>query len=364
MRAPEFVRIDIPFSVLLLSIVLPASAQMVNVPSLGGVFSAAGAAAAAAPPLAASALSPSLSIGAPVLAASLPAAPVAFAAAANEASAPAAFVRRHGASAESAHTLTGDVRFIENFRSEALDNSRTVAVFLPPGYDSSNERYPVLYMQDGQNLFDAATAYGGNEWGIDETCQRMMLSGELPPFIVVAVYNTKDRISEYSSVSDAQYGGGNGANYEKFLIKELKPFIDSNLRTLPDAENTGIMGSSMGGLISLDVGLSRPDVFLRIGGPSASLWWSKQELAERLKSSPPAAARARVWLSMGTREGEHPADRVNETVALGQVLVDRGWREGDDLAFRVIEGGAHNERWWRESAPEILKFLFPVGPRP
>ncbi|MFI5361262.1 MAG: alpha/beta hydrolase [Elusimicrobiota bacterium] len=258
--------------------------------------------------------------------------------------------------------LAGDIRYIRNFPSEALGNSRTIAVYLPPGYESSSERYPVLYMQDGQNLFDASTAYNGNSWDINETCVRMMLSGELPPFIVAAVYNTKARTDEYTPVADEKYGGGNGEAYGKFLIKELKPYIDANLRTLPDAANTGIMGSSLGGLISLHLAFARPDVFLRVGGPSASLWFSNQELTKRLKSAPPPSSRPRVWIDMGTREGEHPDDRVEETLALGKVLVDRGWTEGDDLAVHIVPGAGHNEIAWRARAAEILKFLFPIRP--
>ena len=318
------------------------------VPSLGsgvagGIFS-----------LQAPALSPSLVIAAPLLPA-----PAALAAAPLPAASVPIPSRRD-------RRLTGDIRYIRDFHSEALDNSRTVAVFLPPGYESSNERYPVLYMQDGQNLFDASTAYNGNSWDINETCQRLMLSGELPPFIVVAVDNAgKARTNEYSPVPDETYGGGGGDLYGKFLIGELKPFIDSNLRTLPDAGNTGIMGSSLGGLISLHLGLSRPDVFSRIGGPSSSLWWANRELARRLAASHlPGGVLPRVWIDMGTREGDHPDARVEEVLALGEVLKSRGWREGDDLAVRLIDGGSHDERWWRERAPEILKFLFPVGPRP
>jgi predicted alpha/beta superfamily hydrolase len=348
-------------SALLLTGGIPCAAQIVTVPTVGGAFCGGAAAVLPGASLQPTALAPSLSIAAPSLAASLPAAPAAFAAAPAQAAIPAASVPISG---DREHTLTGDVRFIRNFHSDALGNSRTVAVYLPPGYESSNERYPVLYMQDGQNLFDAATAYGGNEWQIDETCERLMRSGELPPFIVVAVYNTDDRIPEYTPVPDPGYGGGRGELYGKFLIDELKPFIDKNLRTLPDAEHTGLMGSSLGGLISLHLGLGRPDVFSRIGALSPSLWWADGELTKRLEASAPPQSRARVWIDMGTREGDNPGGRVAETRVLGGVLQARGWREGDDLSVQVIDGAGHNESSWRERAAEVLKFLFPVQPRP
>ena len=352
-RLRELSRIVGSCAALLLAHGSPSWAQIVTVPAFGGA-GVLGASSFRAP-----ALSPSLSIAAPMVAASLPAAPAALAAAPVAAASVPVSSGRGSA-------LTGDIRYIRDFRSEALGNSRTVAVFLPPGYDSSNERYPVLYMQDGQNLFDASTAYNGNSWDLNEICQRLMLSGELPPFIVVAVDNAgKARTNEYSPVADETYGGGGGDLYGKFLIKELKPFIDSNLRTLPEAENTGIMGSSLGGLISLHVGLSRPDVFMRIGGPSASLWWANRELTRRLAASPlPSGPLPRVWVDMGTREGDHPDKRVEELLGLGEVLKARGWREGDDLAVRVIDGGTHDEPSWRARSAEILKFLFPVGTRP
>jgi predicted alpha/beta superfamily hydrolase len=345
-------------SLLLLASGIPAAAQVVSVPALGGASYGGAMASVSAPPLQAPALSPALSIGAPSLSASLPAAPAAFSAAPVPAAFPAASIPIP-ASGAPGHTLTGDIRFIEDFKSEALGNSRTVAVYLPPGYETSNERYPVLYMQDGQNLFDAATAYQGNEWGIDEICERLMRSGELAKFIIVAPYNTKDRVSEYTPVRDAEYGGGRGDLYAKFLIKELKPYIDANLRTLPDAANTGVMGSSLGGLISLDLAMKHPDVFTRIGGPSASLWWSNQELTRRVANATAPTARPRIWVDIGTNEGESPAARVEEAREFARVLESRGWREGDDLAFQVIEGAGHNELAWRARAAEVLKFLFP-----
>ena len=329
-----------------------SSAQLAIVPAAGGAVYDAGAAAVRAAPLAAPTLGLAPALAAPTLAASLPAT--------SAAPVPArGFEKPSGR----AHTLTGDVRFKRDFRSAALGNSRTIAVYLPPGYDSSNERYPVLYMQDGQNLFDAATAFGGNEWGIDETCEKLMRSGELPPFIVVAVYNTGDRISEYSPAPDAEYGGGRGDLYGEFLINELKPYVDANLRTLPDAEHTGLMGSSLGGLISLHLGLGHPDVFSRIAALSTPLWWADGELARRLASSPSAEIRPRVWLDAGTRE-KNASDRIAEMRGLGEALKARGWREGDDLAVRVIDGAGHNERSWGERGADVLKFLFPVRTQP
>jgi predicted alpha/beta superfamily hydrolase len=320
-----------------------ASAQIVTVPTVVGPALGGAAAAVHAPSIQAPVLSPALSLQAPSLVAPLaaPSAPV------------------FSGPLRAGPTTRPAIRFIRDFHSDALGNSRAIAVFLPPGYETSNERYPVLYVQDGQNLFDAV-AEQGRSWGLDETCERLMRAGELPPFIVVGVYNSPDRIPEYTPVRDPGYGGGRGNLYGKFLIDELKPFIDANWRTRPGPESTALMGSSLGGLISLHVGLGRPDVFSRVGALSPSLWWADEELTRRLDAQPAAQSRARVWLDMGTREGDDPGRRVEETRTLGAVLQARGWRPGDDLAVRVIDGAGHDENAWRARVAEVLKFLFPV----
>ncbi|HXT00641.1 MAG TPA: alpha/beta hydrolase-fold protein, partial [Elusimicrobiota bacterium] len=328
-----------------------ASAQIVTLPSAVGSSLGGAAASIQAPSIQAPVLTPALTLSAPALSSPL--------------QAPSAPIFSAPPAAENA--FRGDVRIIRDFRSQILGNSRSIAVYLPPGYESSNERYPVLYVQDGQNLFDAV-AEQGRSWGLDETCERLMRSGELPPFIIVGVYNTLNRIPEYTPVPDDEYGGGNGELYGQFLIKELKPYIDANLRTLPGPESTGLMGSSLGALISLHVGLDHPDVFSRIGALSPSLWWANAELTRRLGSAPPPESRARVWVDMGTREGDHPDQRVAETLDFGRMLQARGWRTGSNLSVRVIDGAGHNEGAWRARAAEVLKFLFPsrrpTGPRP
>jgi hypothetical protein len=128
----------------------------------------------------------------------------------------------------------GRVRIIRDFDSRILGNRRDVAVYFPPGYEEGSVRYPVLYVQDGQNIFDPATAYGGTDWGLAQTCDRLIKAGEMAPVIIVAPYNTSGRAGEYTPVPDAGYGGGNGDAYGRFLSDELKPFVDANLRTRPE----------------------------------------------------------------------------------------------------------------------------------
>jgi predicted alpha/beta superfamily hydrolase len=172
------------------------------------------------------------------------------------------------------HTLTGDIRHHSDFESDWLDHNRHVLVFLPPGYNDDETRaYPVLYLQDGQNLFDKVTAYGGVEWGVDETAQRLIEAGEIEPLIIAGIYNTGEhRIDEYTPTVDPELQkGGRADQYGQFIVEELKPFIDQHYRTLARPQHTGIGGSSLGGLVSLYLGLKYPQIFgkLLVMSPSA-----------------------------------------------------------------------------------------------
>lgn len=173
-----------------------------------------------------------------------------------------------------AHTLSGLIRFHRRRGSAHSPHRRDIAVYLPPGYGSTRSvRYPVLYMHDGQNLFDAASAFGGVEWGVDETAERLIAAGRIAPLIVVGICNTPDRLLEYTPVADVRHGGGGAESYGRFLIEELKPAIDSTYRTLPDREHTGVAGSSLGGLVSLHLGIAYPEVFSRLGVVSPAVGW-------------------------------------------------------------------------------------------
>ncbi len=155
--------------------------------------------------------------------------------------------------AQQPHSLSGNIRFHKSFHSKVLNNDRDVIVYLPPGYDQKKKRrYSVLYLHDGQNLFDGATSYiPGQEWRVDETAEALIDTRKIQPLIIVGVYNTgKDRVHEYTPAVDDKYKAGGRADlYGRFLVEELKPFVEANYRTLTGADHTGLGGSSLGGLV-------------------------------------------------------------------------------------------------------------------
>ncbi len=257
------------------------------------------------------------------------------------------------------HTLTGEFHLHSKFHSNILGNQRDVMVYLPPGYAHQNEsrRFPVFYLQDGQNLFDAATSFHGVEWGVDETAQRLITSGRIEPLMIVAVYNTGDqRMDEYSPTADPrQKRGGKADLYGRFLIEELKPFIDRNYRTLAGPEATGLGGSSLGALASLYLGLKHPNVFSKLMIMSPSVWWDHGMILDyvrRLRAKPTM----RIWLDIGSKEGKFTPGYVRQ---LRDLLVTQGWRLDADLKFMEIRGGHHTEAAWAKRIEPALRFLFP-----
>lgn len=255
------------------------------------------------------------------------------------------------------HTLTGNVTTIEAFPAPELGGTRRLWLYLPPGYDTSGRRYPVLYMQDGQNLFDVATSFAG-EWEVDESLDTLAREGRLPGLIVVGVDNAGEaRLDEYSPWRDRQLGkGGLGDAYLQFLIHTLKPHVDRTWRTLPDALHTGIAGSSMGGLISLYAGLRHPEVFGRVGAFSPTFGFAARRPLRFVRDAR-AQIPQRVYLDMGAEETGHPAhDRelVELTRAAATSLVDGGF----EVRLVVDAHGRHHESSWAARFPEAVTWLF------
>ena len=214
--------------------------------------------------------------------------------------------REEEARLREAHTLTGTVERHRDFRSAVLGTTRRVWVYLPPRYAAEPERrFPVLYLQDGQNVLDGATAFlAGKEWEVDETVERLAGEGRIEPLVVVAVDNGGERRAfEYLPTRDPRVGDGGGADlYGRMLVEELKPWVDGRYRTKAGREDTGIAGSSFGGILSLYVGLRHPEVFGRIAALSTSVWVDDRFIV-RFVDALPAKPDTRVWTDIGTSEG-------------------------------------------------------------
>lgn len=262
------------------------------------------------------------------------------------------------------HTRTGTFRMIPAFRSAFLDTARDVLIYLPPGYDTdTRRRYPVLYLQDGQNLFDGATAFiPGKEWRVDETAQRLIRARAIEPLIIVGIYNAGvHRLAEYTPSATRRFReAGRADAYGRMIVEELKPLIDRTYRTLPDAMHTGIGGSSLGGLVSLYLGLKYPQVFRKLAVLSPSVWWDNGFIIGqvlRLTGRPDT----KIWLDVGTREGDPASHQrnVEDTRALRDALIQKGWVLDRDLQYLEAVGAEHNEEAWAARVEPMLRFLFP-----
>ena len=252
----------------------------------------------------------------------------------------------------------GQLRKHENFRSRFLRNQRSLIAYLPPDYDQQpRRRFPVLCLHDGQNLFDGSTSYiRGQDWHVGQTADAEIQSGRVEPLIIVGIYNAgKSRIGEYTPTKMPKLGGGRADGYGKFLLQEVIPFVQREYRADAGAGRTGIGGSSLGGLVSLYLGLRRPDVFGKIAALSPSVWWN-QRVIHRFAERMSVESRPRIWLDIGTREGSRIVEDVER---YRDILLSRGWHDGDDLHYERVEGAEHNELAWAQRVGPFLRFLYP-----
>ena len=267
--------------------------------------------------------------------------------------------------AQQPHTLTGDIRVHKQFHSQFLPTDRDVLVYLPPQYKSTTRsRYPVLYLHDGQNLFDGATSFiAGQEWRVDETVESLIAAGKIEPLIIVGVYNPgKERINEYTPTEDPKYKmGGKADLYGRMLVEELKPFIDRTYRTRRGAKDTGVGGSSLGGILSIYLALKFPHVFGKAAVVSPSVWFANQHIVGFVDKLPKKPA-VRLWVDIGTKEGPNAVE-AEQTVKGARLLYDtllrKGWKPGQDLKYFEAKDAEHNEAAWAARVEPILKFLFP-----
>jgi predicted alpha/beta superfamily hydrolase len=238
-------------------------------------------------------------------------------------------------------------------------DNRTLIVYLPPMYEvEGDRRFPVLYMQDGQNLFDPETSFiKGNYWRMGETADALIQAGEVEPLIIAGIYNAGDRrIDEYTRGKDKRLGGGHADAYGRILVETLKPFIDARYRTLPGAAHCGLGGSSLGGLVTLYLGLRYPGVFSRLAVISPSVWWRRRAILKAVAGLPQKPA-LRIWLDIGAEESQRA---VPDARALRDGLISKGWQLGADLAYFEAENGEHTESAWAQRTGPMLRFLFPA----
>ncbi|WP_263365413.1 alpha/beta hydrolase [Edaphobacter bradus] len=244
------------------------------------------------------------------------------------------------------------------FASQYMEEKHDLIAYLPPMYEAEQERrYPVLFMQDGQNLFDPKTAFiPGNHWRMGETADELIAADAIEPLIIVGIYNTgKRRIDEYTPTEDTRLGGGQADAYGRMLTEELRPFIERTYRTRPGAGNYGIGGSSLGGLVSLYLGLRYPTIFGRLAVMSPSVWWQNRAILKSVAGID-RKPDLRIWLDVGTCESRRAVPNAR---ALERGLIRKGWQLGQDLAYTEAQGAEHNELAWAQRVAPMLRFLFP-----
>ncbi|MDP3945081.1 MAG: alpha/beta hydrolase-fold protein [Lutibacter sp.] len=231
--------------------------------------------------------------------------------------------------------------------------SHKVWIYLPPNYDKSSKKYPVIYMHDAQNLFDNASSYAG-EWEVDETLNKLYeKTGK--GFIVVGIENGgEERINEYTPWKNEKYGGGKGGIYVDFIAKTLKPYIDANYRTKKQQKHTGLIGSSLGGLISYYGGLEYPKTFGKIGALSTSFWFSEKVVDFTLEKG--NLKDTKLFLLVGGKEGD---DTDKDTQKMEKLLLKTGFKP-KNLNTKINPEGQHNEAFWRSEFLEAVSWLYHI----
>ena len=252
----------------------------------------------------------------------------------------------------------GSIERIPAFASAIFGNTRDLTVYLPPGYSERETlRYPVLYMQDGQNLFDPERAYvPGQSWLLHEAADRAIASRKAAPMIIVGIdHASAARIDEFTPTREPQRNaGGKADDYARLLIEEIKSMTDAAFRTRPERQFTAVGGSSLGGLVSAYVGLRHPEVFGGIAAMSPSVWWHDRVILKTVDEFS-APVRPRIWLDIGGREG---SEALQDARLLRDHLNAHGWSGRADLRFLEDRRADHSERAWARRAHGMLEYLF------
>ncbi len=276
--------------------------------------------------------------------------------------------------------MKSDIRIVENYEIKELNKLRTLRIYLPPDYEKGNKNYPVLYMHDGQNLFHDETASYGKSWKIAETLDRMFYNGETEGIIVVGIDNSRadnglDRLNEYSPWVNEEIGkfiswatvdyplGGEGQKYAEFIVNTLKKDIDKNFRTKKGKEYTGIAGSSMGGLISLYIGLKYQDIFSKIGVFSPAFFFKQDKTNDFVRKSN-IGEHVKIYMDIGTEETSDESIPdfnkiyVNMAQEMDLILKNEKGIKRENIKFIIDEGARHEEEAWAKRFPEAVKWLY------
>jgi len=245
-------------------------------------------------------------------------------------------------------TIRGKVEYHRGLIGDGLNHRRDIVVWLPPSYKkSAAKRYPVLYMHDGQNIFDPATAFTGHDWRVDEVTDSLINLKKIEEIIIVGIYNSPDRIPEYS---DSPIGN----SYMNFVITVVKSLIDSTYRTKPDKKHTAVMGSSMGGLSSLMFVWKRPDVFGMAGCLSTAFWYDDEKTLKEIREYSSHKKDVKIYLDCGGREKE----LIGGYKRMVAIFKKKGYKKGKDLGYHLEGKGTHSEYSWAKRVWRPLVFMF------
>ncbi|MBA3531574.1 MAG: alpha/beta hydrolase [Ardenticatenales bacterium] len=250
------------------------------------------------------------------------------------------------------HTITGNIVVITDVWSPELENKRDIAIYLPPSYNTTEKRYPVLYMHDAQNLFDEGMSFSG-EWQVDENME--LLAEQGVEAIVVGIPNRAEERMQECCPFACDDTPSFGDEYVRFIGETLKPMIDERFRTLPMSQTTGILGSSMGGLITLYAFFRYPEVFGIAGAMSPSLWFADRAIYPFIEATERAPGR-KLHLDIGTEEGE---DALADARRMRDLLLAEGYQVGQELLYMEDEGAMHTESAWAYRLQVALRFLLP-----
>jgi predicted alpha/beta superfamily hydrolase len=270
-----------------------------------------------------------------------------------------------------ASSRTGNIETFE-FTSEIMENTRNIWVYLPPDYDENeSHRYPVFYLQDGQNLMDGNTASKeGHEWGVDESAEQLILSGDIEPLILVGIDHMGDkRGDEYNVVVEKSRGagpffnqGGEGELYGYMITDELLPLINSRYRTKTQPHHTAVGGASFGCNISIYLALEYPEHFGNVMAMSCATWFGQLWLKDTVRALPKKKP-VRVWLDVGDAEFDNENWNEAEVVRHSELydsFISKGWAKNDDIFFLVDKDAKHFEDDWGKRFPQVLKWFFPA----